>query len=319
MPAHAIAHTPVLLDAVLDRLRPQRGGIFVDCTFGRGGHARALLGCVGPSGRVIAADRDPEAVAAGRILAARDRRLSITHACFSDLDRIVETEGVRGKVNGVLLDLGVSSPQLSDPRRGFSFQDDGPLDMRMDPGAGTAVREWLARASLDEITEVLRRYGEEPRARRIARAIVRHRGERPIETTADLAGLVAAATPASAVRRAGAYHRARHPATRTFQALRIMVNDELGELERALAVAPGVLAVHGRLAVISFHSLEDRCVKRFMRREARGSAPRGLPLRATDMHPRLIPVGKAVHAGSAEIACNPRARSAVLRAAERPA
>ncbi len=306
------AHRPVLLDEVVAALRPGGDQVLVDATFGRGGHTRALLARLGPRARVLALDRDPEAVAAAERLAAADPRLSVEHARFGELERVVAAHGLLGEVDGVLLDLGVSSPQLGEPRRGFGFAE-GPLDMRMDPTCGTPAAAWLAAAGEAEIARVLRRYGEEPQARRIARAIVARRAERPITTTAELAELVArVAVPEPGRAR-------RHPATRTFQALRIQVNAELEELEAALAALPALLAPGGRVAVISFHSLEDRMVKRFLRRCQRGEAPRRLPLRAAEQPPALVVVGRARRAGAAEVAANPRARSAVLRVAERPA
>jgi 16S rRNA (cytosine1402-N4)-methyltransferase len=309
---HGHAHTPVLLAEVIDGLRVQTDGIYMDCTFGRGGHTRALLEKLGPHGRVVAIDRDPEAVAAGRVLAAEDSRVSIEQANFDRVAAVAAEHQVTGRVNGMLFDLGVSSPQLDDPTRGFGFQDDGPLDMRMDPGSGESAAEWLASAAADDIARVIRDFGEERHARRIARAIVARRAERPIETTRQLADIVAAAQPRSGGRR--------HPATRTFQAVRIHVNGELAALEAALEQAPGILAADGRLAVVSFHSLEDRRVKRFMRTHSRGpSAPKGMPVVPEGTAPVLRVVGRAIRAGADEVRANPRARSAMLRiAARRP-
>lgn len=307
------AHAPVLLREVLEALRPRAGGIYVDCTFGRGGHAQALLQRAGARGRVIALDRDPAAVAAGRALAASEARLALVQAPFSALARVVREQGVQSRVDGVLFDLGVSSPQLDEPRRGFSFRRHGPLDMRMDPAAPTTAAAWLARAPEEEIAQVLRRYGEERYARRIARRIVRERRERRIETTTQLRDLVAAAVPSR--------ERDRHPATRSFQAIRIFINRELEELEAALPQALDALAPGGRLAVISFHSLEDRLVKRFMRGRARApQAPPGLPLRAAETPPpELRVLGRPRRPGAGEAARNPRARSATLRVAEKRA
>lgn len=285
-------------------------GVYLDGTFGRGGHARAILARLGPRGRVLAVDRDPEAVAAGQALAAEDPRFSIRRAAFSSLPGIAEEEGLLGRVDGILLDLGVSSPQLDAPERGFSFSGDGPLDMRMDPDSGESAAQWLSRAEEREIVRVLRDYGEERFAKRIARAICRARAERELRTTGELASLVAQAVP---TREPG-----KHPATRTFQALRIQVNGELDELRICLSRVCDLLAGGGRLVVISFHSLEDRIVKRFIRDESRGAAvPKGVPLRDDEIGRRLRPVGGAVHASPEEVARNPRARSAVLRAAER--
>lgn len=285
-------------------------GVYVDGTFGRGGHARALLARLGPEGRLIAVDRDPEACAAGQKLAATDRRLSVLHARFSQLAHVVADLGLLGRINGLLLDLGVSSPQLERLERGFSFSADGPLDMRMDPSAGESAAQWLARAQEAEIARVLRTYGEERFAKRIARAICIGRASRPIETTAQLAALCERTVP---TREPG-----KHPATRTFQALRIQINDELDELRNLLDRVCDLLATGGRLVVISFHSLEDRIVKRFIRDESRGPrVPKRLPLTDDRIQRRLRPVDGAVRPSEEEVRANPRARSAVLRAAER--
>jgi 16S rRNA (cytosine1402-N4)-methyltransferase len=305
----------VLLAQVVAGLQVQADGIYMDCTFGRGGHSRAILARLGPHGRVLAIDRDPQAVAAGRELAAEDPRLSVEHANFDQLGRVAAEHRVVGRLGGVLLDLGVSSAQLDDVTRGFSFQDDGPLDMRMDPGAGPAAAEWLSVASAEEIAKVLRDYGEERHARRIARSIVARRTDAPIETTRQLADIVAAAQPRPKAR-GGA--RLKHPATRTFQAIRIHINDELRALADALQQAPDVLAPGGRLAVISFHSLEDRQVKRFMRARSRGpTAPKGMPVVPAGAAPQLRTLGRAMRAADDEVRANPRARSAVLRIAAR--
>jgi 16S rRNA (cytosine1402-N4)-methyltransferase len=301
------AHRPVLLGEVLEALAPRPGGLYVDCTLGRGGHALALLERVGPEGRVIALDRDPEAVAEGQRIAAGDPRLVVRAARFSILGAILGELGVEGRADGVLFDLGVSSPQIEDPGRGFSFLRDGPLDMRMDPAAGPSAAEWLNAAPEAEIARVLQVYGELPGAHRVAAAIVR---ARPLATTGQLARVVEAAVP----RRA----RDHHPATLAFQAVRIHLNRELEELDAALPQALEALRPGGRLAVVSFHSLEDRRVKRFIRGQARGDPfPPDLPVPRSALHPRLRPIGRAVRAGAAELAENPRARSAVLRAAER--
>ena len=310
----ASGHVPVMLEEVVEALAPRPGGHYVDCTFGRGGHARALLDRIGPAGRLLAIDRDPQAVAAARELAGSDPRFSIRHARFGDIGSVVDTADLRGRIDAVLMDLGVASPQIDQPQRGFSFRSDGPLDLRMDPATGVSAAEWLAGASEQEIGRVLRELGEERAARRVARAIVRERTRGvPITSTRRLAAIVA-----GAVRGGGARSRV-HPATRTFQAIRLHVNDELGELERGLAQVPHLLVPGGRLVVLSFHSLEDRIVKRFMR--DRGGAP---------VHPRHLPIPDVPRAGGAmtpiaparrphedEIARNPRARSAVLRVAER--
>jgi len=294
----------------MQALAVRADGLYLDGTFGRGGHARALLARLGPAGRLLAVDRDPQAFAAGAALAAADPRFTIEQAPFSRLPALAAARGWQGRVAGLLLDLGVSSPQLDQPVRGFSFLADGPLDMRMDPGAGVAAADWLASASEQQIAGVLRDLGEERFARRIARAIVARRTTVPLRTTADLAALITQVVP---TREPG-----RHPATRSFQALRIQVNGELDELRVCLAGVCDLLSTGGRLVVISFHSLEDRIVKRFIRDESRGAPlPKRLPVRADASLRRLRPIGAATFPQPAEVAANPRARSAVLRAAER--
>ena len=314
MGAHVSEHVPVMLDEVVEAVAPRPGGRYVDCTFGRGGHTRAVLDRIGPAGRVLAMDRDPRAVAVARELARSDPRLSVHHARFGEIGEIASAAGLTGRVDAVLMDLGVSSPQLDRPERGFSFMHDGPLDMRMDPGTGMSAAEWLARAPETDIAQVLRDLGEERAARRIARAVVaeRRRGA-PIATTRQLAAVVA-----RTVRGGGGRGRV-HPATRTFQAIRMRVNDELGELERGLAATPDVLAPGGRLVVLSFHSIEDRMVKRFMRGDGAVPAPpRRLPLSHASRPAALMtPLMRARRPGAGEVAANPRARSAVLRVAER--
>ena len=303
-------HRPVLLEEVLEGLDIQTDGVYVDGTFGRGGHAGAILQELGPDGRLLAMDRDPHAVESAEMQFGNDPRFEIEHGNFARLGQVVTERELQGRVNGLLLDLGVSSPQLDDAGRGFSFSDDGPLDMRMDPAAGESAAQWLAGATEQAIADVLKVYGEERFARRIARKIVESRREQTIQTTRQLAELVAAAVPVR--------ERNKHPATRTFQAIRIYINRELEELESVLAQVPDVLAVHGRLAVISFHSLEDRMVKRFIRREYQGEQlPPDLPVAAPQHRPRLRPLGKAIRPGRDEVEHNPRARSAVLRLAER--
>ena len=304
----AHAHVSVLLSEAVDALAIRADGIYVDGTFGRGGHSRAVLAQLGPQGRLIAFDRDPAAIAAGE--AVGDARLTLVHSAFSALDDELVRLGVQA-VDGVLLDLGVSSPQLDDAARGMSFRFDAPLDMRMDTSRGQTVAEWLAEASVGQITEVIREYGEERFAHAIAKAIATARAGGAVATTGQLAALVEKAVR---TREPG-----QHPATRTFQALRIFINQELEELSRVLPACVSRLRPGGRLAVISFHSLEDRIVKRFMRDESRPPVlPRRLPVRAADLPaPRLQLVGKATRPGEAEVAANPRARSAVLRVAER--
>jgi 16S rRNA (cytosine1402-N4)-methyltransferase len=303
-------HTPVLPDEVLAGLAVRADGRYCDATFGRGGHTAAILGALGPAGRVVAIDRDPDAIRAGQVQFAGEPRLTLVRGSFGQLEERVRAAGLEGELQGVLMDLGVSSPQLDEARRGFSFMQDGPLDMRMDNEAGQSAAQWLARAGERDIVAVLRTLGEERFSGRIARAIVAARAMQPIERTAQLAAIVAAAVP---TREPG-----KHPATRTFQAIRIHVNGELDALEAALPQAVRLLAPGGRLCVISFHSLEDRIVKRFMRREEQGDPVyAGLPGIPPHARPRLRRVGRAIDASDAEVARNPRARSAVLRVAER--
>jgi 16S rRNA (cytosine1402-N4)-methyltransferase len=316
--AGGLEHQPVMLDAAVAALAIRPEGVYLDATFGRGGHSAAILRQLGPTGRLIAIDRDPEAVAAGRrwLEAGQRGRFAIEHAWFSALDEVLSTHGVE-YVDGVLLDLGVSSPQLDDPARGFSFREDGPLDMRMDPTRGMSARQWLEQASETEIEEVLRNYGEERFAVQIAAAIAARRrdaGGPAFQTTGDLARLVASVVR----RRQKRPEVGKDPATRTFQALRILVNQELEELARALDRAVARLAAGGRLVVISFHSIEDRMVKQFIARESGRDAPRD-PIRGTPVHaqpPRLRAIGRVLP-DAVEVAANPRARSAVLRIAER--
>ena len=300
----------MLAAEALAGLALEAGGYYVDATFGRGGHTALILQALGPEGRVLALDRDPQAIEAGRKQFAHEVRLTLIHASFADLAALVPAHAQQHPCRGVLFDLGVSSPQLDDPRRGFSFRAAGPLDMRMDPTRGQPVSSWLARASLDEIRQVIATFGEERFARRVAQAIVARRSTAALEDTADLAALVAGAVR---TREPG-----KHPATRTFQALRMFINDELGQLERGLTGALEALAPGGRLAVISFHSLEDRAVKRFMQRAARVDPALGkLPVIPAEARPRLKLIGRKLRASPAEITRNPRARSALLRVAER--
>ena len=299
-------HIPVLVSEAVDALAVDPAGTYVDGTFGRGGHSQAILERLGPRGRLIALDRDPEAEQAARGIS--DARFAFVRTRFSALAEVLNGE----RVNGMLFDLGVSSPQLDDPARGFSFRSDAPLDMRMDPAAGPTAAQWLAAAEEQEIRQVIRDYGEERFAKQIAAAIVAARARRPILRTRELADLVAGAVR---TREPG-----QDPATRTFQALRIHLNRELEEVSLMLPQATAHLAPGGRLAVIAFHSLEDRIVKRFMQSLARPEVPRGLPLRASEMpQPALKLVGRAVRASAQETRRNPRARSAILRVAERTA
>jgi 16S rRNA (cytosine1402-N4)-methyltransferase len=306
-PVADTGHRPVLLEETLAALAIRGEGVYVDCTFGRGGHASQLLRRLGKGGRLVAIDRDPQAVALARTMAEADPRLSVHHGAFDRLQSFVEQLQLHGGIDGVLFDLGVSSPQLDDVSRGFSFMRDGPLDMRMDSSCGQTAAEWIAHASERDIADCLHRYGEERHARRIARAIVAARRERPIATTGQLAEIAARAHPD--------WRHGQHPATRTFQAIRILINDELNILKRGLLQALDVLAVGGRLLVISFHSLEDRIVKQFMRREA-GKTDGVSRLPAAHVA-RLRIIGKAIRPSGDEVAGNPRARSAVLRVAEK--
>jgi 16S rRNA (cytosine1402-N4)-methyltransferase len=303
-------HIPVLAAEALAGLALEAGGYYVDATFGRGGHTSLLLQALGREGRVLAIDRDPQAIASGRQRFADEMRLTLVHASFADLGTLVPAHAHARACRGVLFDLGVSSPQLDDPQRGFSFRADGPLDMRMDPTRGEPVSAWLARAGLDEIRQVIATLGEERFARRVAQAIVAARRERALTRTGELAALIAGAVR---TREPG-----KHPATRTFQALRMFINDETGQLERGLSGALEALAPGGRLAVTSFHSLEDRVVKRFMQRESQiDPALRDLPLVPAAARPRLKLIGRKSRPGPAELQRNPRARSALLRVAER--
>ncbi len=303
------AHIPVLLDEVLQALNVGPESVVVDATYGRGGHAEAIVNRLGESGRLLALDRDPEAVADARRRLGADPRVAIEHGSFSQLQKRCDRHGITGRVTGLLFDLGVSSPQLEAAARGFSFRHEGPLDMRMDPSAGISAAEWVNGAEEGEIARVLREYGEERFARRIARAIVRARATQPIETTRALAEIVADAVPTR--------ERGQDPATRTFQAIRILINRELEELDAALPQAVRVLAPGGRLAVISFHSLEDRRVKHFLRGEARApELPPGIPV-APAFHPRFRLLGRPLRPSSDEMRRNPRSRSALLRVAER--
>jgi len=305
-----LAHRPVLLEEALLGLNINKDGLYLDGTFGRGGHSGELLSRLGSSGHLLALDKDPEAIVAAQQRFGDDDRFTILQSSFANLRQAVESRGWLGKVDGILLDLGVSSPQLDDAQRGFSFQHDGPLDMRMDPGSGESVAQWLSRADERDISRVLKVYGEERFARRIARAIVEQRQQGPIERTAQLAALIAQAVP---IREKG-----KDPATRSFQAMRIYINKELEDLDAALQQVIPVLKPGGRLVVISFHSLEDRRVKRFIRDEQKGDDfPLDLPVTQAQLHPRLRAVGKAIRAGKQEVATNPRARSAMMRVAER--
>ncbi|WP_323169581.1 16S rRNA (cytosine(1402)-N(4))-methyltransferase RsmH [Pantoea agglomerans] len=304
-------HTTVLLDEAVNGLNIREDGIYIDGTFGRGGHSRLILSQLGEKGKLIAIDRDPQAIAAAAEII--DPRFSIIHGPFSALAEYVSERDLVGKIDGILLDLGVSSPQLDDAERGFSFMRDGPLDMRMDPSRGHSAAEWLLHAEEADIAFVLKTYGEERFAKRIARAIVERNREQPMTRTRELAEVISIAMPVK--------DKFKHPATRSFQAIRIWINSELEEIDIALKGAVEVLAPQGRLSVISFHSLEDRLVKRFMRDQSRGpQVPPGIPMTEHQLRAlggrELKLLGK-MSPGDAEVSENPRARSSVLRIAEK--
>ena len=303
-------HQPVLLDEALESLNIHPSGIYIDATFGRGGHSRAILQQLDEKGRLIAFDQDPEAVAFARQNFADEPRLTMEHCNFNQVASVVEQFGLTGKIDGVLMDLGVSSPQLDDAQRGFSFLRSGPLDMRMDTEQGITAAQWLARVKPVDLINVLKKYGEEKFAKRIATAIVEVREQREITETGDLAEIISNAIPVK--------EKHKHPATRSFQAIRIYVNQELRSIEQGLKGAASVLVKGGRLSVISFHSLEDRIVKRFMRDiSSRPKLPAGLPVMEADIEVPYQLVAKPVIAGAKELDANPRARSARLRVLER--
>ena len=310
------AHVPVLLGPVLEGLNIRGNGCYVDGTFGRGGHSSAILERLTADGRLIAIDRDPQAIASAPKALLSDPRFELIRGECAQLEKFIEARGLRGSVDGVLLDLGVSSPQLDEAGRGFSFLRDGPLDMRMDPDAGVSAAEWLATVDEKELRRVLKTYGEERFAARIARAIVSARDEAPIGRTVQLAEIIADAVP---------FHGEKiHPATRSFQAIRIHINGELEQLREVLRQSvdvlrrPTALLGGGRLCVISFHSLEDRLVKRFVREASRESEQyRGMPFVPEEYRPKLKPIGKLIEATAEEISANRRARSARLRVAEK--
>ena len=304
------AHVPVLLGPVLEGLNIRANGCYVDGTFGRGGHSGAILERLTANGRLIAIDRDPQAIASAPEALLSDPRFELIRGESAQLEKFINERDLHGSVDGVLLDLGVSSPQLDEAGRGFSFLRDGPLDMRMDPETGISAADWLARVDEKELKRVLKTYGEERSAARIARAIVSARDEAPIRRTGQLAKIIADAAPSHGDRI--------HPATRSFQAIRIVINEELEQLRAVLEQSVNVLRRGGRLCVISFHSLEDRLVKRFIRESSRESEQyRGMPSVPPEYRPKLKPVGKLIEATAAEIAANRRARSARLRVAER--
>ncbi|MEQ1739564.1 MAG: 16S rRNA (cytosine(1402)-N(4))-methyltransferase RsmH [Methyloglobulus sp.] len=305
-------HRPVLLAEVLEQLAIKEDGIYLDCTFGRGGHSQAILSLLGVSGRLLALDRDVDAVASDVAQSMlKDKRFTLRHNCFSALESVSADEGLVGQIDGILLDLGVSSPQLDNPDRGFSFMQNGPLDMRMDSSADMTAAKWLSKVDEKELVRVLFEYGEERFARRIARAIVETRVEKPLTTTRQLAALIEDVIPKR--------EKHKHPATRSFQAIRIEVNKELDELKDVLQQSMRVLKPGGRLVVISFHSLEDRIVKQFIRSESGAKYDPGkFPIKEADIAKGvLVKRGKPLKAGKSELEQNPRARSAIMRVAER--
>ncbi len=303
-------HQSVLLQEALDGLRIVADGLYIDGTFGRGGHSRAILERLGPDGRLLAFDKDHEAIAYAQAHFAQDARFTCVHASFADLALVAQERGIAGQIDGILLDLGVSSPQLDQGERGFSFMHNGPLDMRMDVRQRMDARTFVMSASVDEMTRVFRDYGEERFAGRIARAIDEARQQGPIDTSHALANVVKAANPR--------WEKHKHPATRVFQAIRIHINQELQDLERGLEQSVSILKAHGRLAVISFHSLEDRLVKRFMRFQEQGEPPvKGMPLQTTAFKPCFKRVGKAIKPQASEMLSNVRSRSAILRIGEK--
>lgn len=303
------AHTTVLLHETVDGCLTNPDGVYVDGTFGRGGHSRLLLSKLSEKGHLFGIDKDPLAIASGKALEAEDARFRIVQASFADMKQALAAEGIE-QVDGILLDLGVSSPQLDDAERGFSFLKDGPLDMRMNPDAGISAAEWIATTPEKEMVRVFKEYGEERFAKRMAGAVVRERAQRDITRTADLAEILKVANPA--------WEKHKHPATRAFQAIRIAVNNELGDLENLLDDSVDLLKPGGHLAVISFHSLEDRMVKRFIRAQEKGKdVPPGIPLTEDQLGKTMKKIGKAIMPGDDEVQRNPRSRSAVLRIAER--
>ncbi|MGY8873034.1 MAG: 16S rRNA (cytosine(1402)-N(4))-methyltransferase RsmH [Pseudomonadales bacterium] len=305
----SLQHITVLLDEAVAALVQNPDGFYVDGTFGRGGHSSLVLNQLSDNGRLMAIDKDLEAIACANTRFADDSRFDIAHGSFSELQQFVTDRDMFGEVDGILLDLGVSSPQLDDPTRGFSFQNDGPLDMRMDTTTGESVAQWIMRASQEEIADVIYTYGEDKHGRRMAKAVVEARAEAPIETTGRLAKIISDANPS--------WEKGKHPATRAFQAFRIHINRELEDLEKCLDQSLESLKVGGRLVIISFHSLEDRIVKRFIRKHVKGDdhLPLSIPITNDMLNQRLKAVGKMVKASAAEVDENPRSRSAVMRIA----
>lgn len=303
-------HETVLMQEAIDALSIRKDGTYVDATFGRGGHSRLLLEQLGAEGRLIVFDKDPEAIEVATEMQQSDSRIEIVHAAFGEIETQLSSLGSAAGIDGILFDLGVSSPQLDNADRGFSFLREGPLDMRMNPEVGQSAEQWINSADEVEIADVLYQFGEERHSRRMARRVILERAEKRISTTAELAEIIKEANPS--------WERDKHPATRAFQGIRIFINDELGELERGLEQALKVLKLGGRLVVISFHSLEDRIVKKFIALQASGdNFPRDLPVSQEMLNPKLKSVGKRIKATAAEVERNPRARSAVMRVAEK--
>ena len=304
-------HQTVLQAEAIEALAIKKDGNYIDATFGRGGHSKAILSLLSEKGCLIAIDRDPEAITHANKFKDQDSKLKVVQATFGEIGKLKETEELRGKIDGILFDLGVSSPQLDNPDRGFSFMHNGPLDMRMNQMDQLSAAQWINTATEKEIADVLFRFGEERHSRRMAKRVVAARQEKDIETTGQLAELVKAANPA--------WEKGKHPATRAFQAIRIHINNELEQIEKALDEAVELLRGEGRLVVISFHSLEDRIVKNFLTNKARGdNFPRDVPVTAEQMNPTLKKIGKVIRAKESEVLNNPRARSAVMRVAEKP-
>ncbi len=312
MTRQTFSHQPVLFQQVIEQLNIKADGVYVDGTFGRGGHSAAILARLGDNGRLVVMDKDPEAIAFAQKKYADDSRVTIIHDDYSQMAECIEQIGLRQSVDGVLLDLGVSSPQLDNAQRGFSFQQNGPLDMRMNPSKGISASEWIMTAKEKEIADVLWQLGEERYSRRIAKKIIEFRQQQSITDTATLVNIISDCVPA--------HKEKKHPATRSFQAIRMQINHELDHINRMLDKIFDVLAVRGRLLVISFHSLEDRLIKRFFKKHSTAPAlPKGLPLRDSDLKVqiRLKSIGKAIKATAEEISQNSRSRSAILRIAER--
>lgn len=305
-------HTPVLLNEAVENLVTTPHSIYIDATFGRGSHSQAILNQLSNQGRLIAFDKDPDAIAYAKEHFAHDKRFTIVHRSFADIEAVLNELDIAGQIAGILFDLGVSSPQLDNPERGFSFARSGKLDMRMDTTQDVDASKWIATVGEKELADVLWQYGEEKFSRRIARAIVTKREEKPITTTAELADIIKFAIPKPKK------PQDKHPATRSFQAIRIAINKELTDLEQGLDQALTSLTIGGRLCVISFHSLEDRIVKQFIKQHEKGDElPRGLPIKGTQFNARLKAIGKPIKPSAEELNLNPRARSAILRIAEK--